>query len=320
MAVTLNELLKTAKTAYATMVIQDLLRQSKLLQLVPFADVSGLRVVGLRWQSLPATGKRKLNAGYTEATGTTENVEETLSIYGGDVGIDRIFTKVEALFVDQLTLQTQMLTESVTRSFNNDFINGDHGVDPDGFEGLKKRVSNMPARYTINLESGGVTLDVLASAANENKFIDALHKAKTYIGGEVDMWVCNETAKIGFGQTLRRLALLDTTQDNYERTWEVFAGGKIADVGLKADLATEIILTTEGTDSVGTSIYGVKMGDETGLNGIQLGGTSPEPYDPLGGGEKEATPGYLRRMDWAIGLKNFSQNFSIVRVAGVKFV
>lgn len=320
MAVTLNEMLKVAKTDYAAMIIQDLLRKSDVFKLLPVADVQGLRIVGTRWQTLPTTGKRKIGGGYTEATGAVEAVEETLSIYGGDVQIDRIFTKVPSLFQDELSLQTDMLTESVARSVNNDLINGDHGVDPDGFEGLKKRVANMPARYTITLESGGVTLDVLASSANQQKFIDALHKAKKFIGGAVDAWLCNETAFVGFGQTLRRMALLDTTQDNYDRTWEAFAGGKLVDVGLKQDLSTDIILNTEGTDSLSSSIYGVKFGDETGLNAIQLAGTDPMPYDPLTGGEKESTPGYLRRVDWALGLKNFSQNSSIVRVTGHKFV
>lgn len=320
MAVTLNELLKNAQTTYGAKVVKDLIRQSNILAMVPIADVSGLTVRGLRWQSLPATGKRKLGGSYTEATGAKENVDETLFIYGGDIQIDRVITKVKNQFQSELDIQTQMLTESVARAFNFDFIAGDHGVDPDALEGLKKRVSNMPARTTITLESGGVTLDTLASAANENKFIDALHKAKKYLGGQVDAWFMNETSQIGIGQTLRRLALLDTTQDNYDRTWETFANGKLVDVGVKQDLSTEIITNTEGTDSLGTSIYACRMGDEEGLNVIQLKGTSPEPYDPLGGTEKESTPAYMRRVDWAVGLKNMTQNFSIVRVTGMKFV
>lgn len=320
MAVTLNELAKNAQSEYGAMVIKDLIRQSDLLAMVPIADVSGMTVKGLRWQGLPTTGKRKIGGSYTEATGTKENVEETLYIYGGDIQIDRIITKVKNQFQSELDIQTQMLTESVARGFNYDFISGDHGVDPDGLEGLKVRVSNMPARVSITKESGGTTLDVLTSAANQNSFIDGLHQCKKVLGGKVDAWLMNETTYLGISRTLRRLGLLDTTKDNYEREWETFGGGKLIDVGLKQDLSTEIITSTEGTDSLGTSIYAVRMGDEEGLNVIQLKGTSPEPYDPLGGSEKEGSPAYLRRVDWAVGLKNMSNYFSIVRYQGFKFV
>lgn len=319
MAVTLNEMLKAAKTDYGAMVIKDLIRMSKLLTVLRFKDVSGLRVVGHRWQTLPATGKRKLGGGYTEATGTLEPVEETLSIYGGDIQIDRIFTKVQSLFMDQLALQTEMLRESIARSVHNDIINGDHAVDVDGFEGLKKRVSNMPARLTINLESGGNSLAVLTNTTNGHLFLDALHKAKKYVGGRVDFWLCSEASELGIGQLYRRQGLLTTTQDAMERTWESILGGAIIDVGLKQDLSTEIMPSTEGTDSLGNSLYAVRAGDEEGLNGIQLAGTSPEPYDPLAGGELTSTPAYMRRVDWAIGLKNMSQNFSICRVTGFRW-
>lgn len=324
MAVTLNELMKNAGTEFGATVIKDLIRQSNILSMAPITEVTGLVVKGLRWQALPATGKRRIGAGYSEATGQKENVDETVFVYGGDIQIDRVITRVRNQFQSELDIQTQMLAESVARSFNYDFVRGDHAADPDGLEGLQKRVSNMPARVSIFLDSNanntGTTLDTLASSANEHKFLDALHKARKYLGGRVDAWFMNETAYIGIGQAMRRLNLLEYTRDAYERTWETFLGGKMVDVGLKQDLATEIIPLTEGTDTLATSIYAARMGDEEGLNVIQLRGTSPEPYDPLGGTEKESTPAYLRRVDWAVGLKNMSNYFSIVRIGGMKFV
>ena len=322
-AVPLSEYMKNMKPGMPAAIIDDLIRKSMVLQVLPFRNIDTLSDKGARWQGLPTSGKRKLNGAYTPAFGTKEEVVETLFIYGGEIQIDRILTKSKALFKPELDIQVDMLTESVSRTFNYDFMKGDHGVDPDGMEGLYKRVGNMAARYTISLESGGATLDVLASSTNVQKFLDAMHKASAYIGG-ADVIFCNETGHIGVGQALRRSGLLSTSTDAYGRVWDTLdLGGskpKLIDVGLKTDLSTEIIPLTEGTDSGSTSFFACKMGEETGLNGLQLNGTGPEVYDPLGGGELSSTPGYLRRIDWACVLKNVSNNFSIARVTGVKFV
>lgn len=323
-SVPLTEVLKNMKPGLPAALVTDLLRKSDLLNVLPFAGVDNLKVKGARYQALPSTGKRKLNAGYTPVYGTKEEIEETLFIYGGEVKIDRIYTKIAALFKSELEVQTEMLAESVARAFNYDFINGDHAVDADGLEGLKKRIGNMPARYKIDLESGGTTLSVLASAANTASFLDAMHKAVKYIGGKADAIFCNESGYLGIGAALRRSGLLQTTTDAYGRTWDTLDMGsskpRLIDVGIKADLSTEIITNTEATATDGTSLYVVRMGDEDGLNGLNLNGTSWDVYDPLGGGESESTPAYLRRIDWAVGLKNFSNNFSVCRVTGVKFV
>ena len=326
MAVTLNDSLKTASDPLAVGVIKNLLRQSDVLKLIPVQSLPGLRVRATRWQTLPSTGTRKLSGTYTESTGATEQVEETMSLYGGDITIDRILAKVKGQLVDELTNQTQMKSASLAGTFNDSFINGDHAADPDVFEGLKKRVSNEPSRMTIDL--GSDALKVLASTANEHTFLDALHEGVHKVrGGQQGnanikgVMLMNEATFLGVGQVLRRVGLLATTKDAYERTWDTFMGFALVDVGLKNDQSTEIIPATEepgdgGADA--TSIYVVRFGDDDGLHLIQLNGTSPAPYDPVKAGEGGATgPNYMRRIDWAIGLRSFG-SYSIARINGFK--
>lgn len=324
MAYNLNELAKVAKTPYDKAVLRDLLRQSKVLQTIPVVNTNALKVAATRWQTLPSTGTRKVNGSYTESTGVTENIESTLHIYGGDITIDRVLTKVQAQEAP-LTTQTAMKVASMTATFNNDFINGDHATNPDGYEGLKKLVSNQPARMTVDLASGGDALKVLASAANEHLLIDAMHEAMHKVdGGNAGNVVCfmNEATYLGVGKTLRRVGLLSTQKDQYERVWETFAGAKLIDVGLLGDQSTEIILSTEdpgdgGNDS--TSIYFARLGSDDGLHLLQLSGTSPTPYDPLQGAEGGlgAVPGLVRRIDWVIGLRAKGR-YAVARVKGFK--
>ena len=326
MALTLNDYLKQAKRggdAISAAIIEDLIRDSQLMDQLTFKPISGLSATGTRWQSLPSVAFRKIGAGYTESTGRTEQIKETLSILGGDILADTIFEHVKDVIEDPIQTQMKLKAKAMARVFNDYFVNGDQASDPDGFEGIKKRISNMPARQTIDLYN---TLDasdgliVFEDAAHEHLFIDTLHKAKKYCEGATHVF-CNETTWLGLGQVARRLNLYQQITDALGKTWDTIAGLKFIDVGLKSDLSTEIITSTEdpgdgGSDS--TSIYLARIDNSDGLHGIQLSGTSPMAYDPLSGGEKESGPQKLRRIDWAVGLANLSQH-CLARIKGFRF-
>ena len=184
-----------------------------------------------------------------------------------------------------LTTQTKMKIAALAAKTTTDFILGNHATDPYGIEGLKVRVANAPSRQTVDLgtSSGTVTLKALADAASEHTFIDGLHQLLHVIGATDTPGQCalymNETTYLGVGRVLRRLGLLDTTQDNYGRVWKEFAGVKLVDIGLQGDQSTEIISNALYADAVGTEIYGVRWGGNDGFRVIQLAGTSPIPYD-----------------------------------------
>lgn len=323
MTVTLVDYAKQSKDPLQKGFIQDLLRYSDLLNVVPFRTVDGLQVTGQRWQTLPSAAFRKIGAGYTENTGNIEDIAETLVALGGDVKIDRFLTGIGNVIEDPLTTQMRMKAKAVAFKFNDAFINGDQASDADSFEGVKKRNSNMPSRMTIDLASGGDSLKVLASTTTEHTFIDAIHQAVKYVDGATHIF-CNETTWLGLGQVARRLNLYQNINDAYGRTWSSISSGSailpFVDVGLKSDKSTEIITNTEDPGDGGndaTSIYVVRMDDEDGLHGLNLSGHELEVYDPLNGGEMETGPQYLRRIDWGVGLFNLSQ-YVICRIKGFK--
>jgi len=319
MAMTLVDYFKQAKSDESLGFIADLLRAWDPASIIKWKGVSGLKVSGSRWQTLPSTAFRKMNEGYTESSGTTEEFGETLVAVGGDVKIEKLFTKAKNVIEDPLTTQMQMKARALMFTIADAFINGNQGVNPDSFEGLKTRVSNMPSRQTIDLYAGGDGLPIIKDSTNEHLFLDALHQAIKYVDG-ANAFFCNETVYLGLGRLLRRLGLLEVSTDAYGKVWNTFNGVPFIDVGLKGDKSTEIITNTEDPGDGGndcTSIYAVRMDTMDGLHGIALNGTSPEPYDPLNGGEMEGGPQFLRRIDWAVGLYNKSQ-YAIARVKGFR--
>ena len=107
MAVTLMDYFRQSKDPIHKAFIADLLRNSQLLDIVPFVSLPGLQVSATRWNAIPSVAFRTIGAGYTESTGTTEQIEETLYAFGGDVKIDRLL-KGGNTFEDPLVTQMKI--------------------------------------------------------------------------------------------------------------------------------------------------------------------------------------------------------------------
>jgi len=318
-AINLNDIVKQTQDATQKAFILDLLRYSDMIGTLPFKTMTGLKITDKRWQTASSAGFRTLNGGYTPSNGTTEDVSESLALLGGDVQIDKVAEKVQPLGESVLATQMKMKAKAVAFTFNDTFINGDHGVDADAFEGLKKRNSNMPSRMTIDLAVATDSLKVLAGATQEKTFLDAFHSAIKFVDGATHIFV-NENTWIKFGTVLRDLGLVYDVANLYDKIWNTFANVPLIDVGLKSDKSSEIISSTEDPGDAGndaTSAYVVRVDTDDGVCGLQLAGMDMNVYDPLNGNEKESGPQYLRRIDWAVGMRSPSQ-YSICRIKGFK--
>jgi hypothetical protein len=304
-------------------IIQNIIRESPVMGMLPFQETSSFQSSALRWKSLPSVAFRDLNETYTEGTnGHVEEVWEGVYIFGGEIRFDRMYDKVKNYVQDPKVTQMEMKVTSMAYTWNNYFINGDQAVDPKGFEGLRKRVDGMPARQSVYFAgaAGDATaaLDPTASAANARTFMTALETMwKRCNNGDVGMIVCNEGLVLGLGRVLRYantaagVGLLDATQDTFGRTFYTYRGKPLIDIGTLKDMSTEIITETEtGNDGTGnaTSIYMVSTG--TGpqqLSGLQL---SPLETVDLAIEQGGVTTGKL--IEWAVGLYQIG-SYGVVR-------
>src|SRR5574341_1885773 len=314
-AVTLADIARVEKDDLTRGVIQDLLRQSDLLKVVPFVTKKRLDFQGQRWDTLPSSGFRAANEGYAASAGTTTPFTEAVYFLGGDVKIDRQYDDLdpESVIEDPRVTQTKMKNRSVASTFNFYFINGDHATTLKEFEGIKKRLSNMPSRQRLSI---GTAFDPTATDANRKRLIYFLRQMEDLVGG-ADAWLMNRDLKLGLQRVLMETpGMLTTTRDAYKRSWQTLFGhgDKIVDVGLKSDQATEIIANNYGTGSNETLLFAVRFGDD-GLVGVQKGKLAA--YDPLNGGEDPAVPVHIIRIDWAVGLWAGSQ-YCVAQLAGLK--
>lgn len=310
--ITLSQVAKLQKNPLFKGVIQNLIRESKVLDYLSFQNVDSLEVVAVRWIKLPETKFRQINAGYEKVSGDVDQVYESVYAFGADIQMDRVWDKVGNYIKDPRQENIEMITKSAAHKFKNYLINGDHAIDPDGFEGLKKRIANMSSRQSVTLGGGSATaFPPIASVTNAQTFIsaweEAWYKANS---GDVQMILMNESMYWGFARVLRYAGLsggvLDTTTDQFDREVTTYKGIPFIDMGWKIDQVTEVIPNNEvadddGTDS--TSVYFVPTNMEQGIQGIQL--DNLEIYDPLGGSEMETLPSKLMRCEWWCGLAGF---------------
>lgn len=326
MAYTLAQLAKLETQAFKKGVIMGLLRYTQLMEVIPWENVSSLQSLAIKWRKLPSGGAfRKINAGYTEDTsGDVDQVWESVYPFGGEVRFDRIFDSVKNTIVDPKINQMNMKLKALALEFNDYFINGDQAVDPDGVEGLKKRVANMPTRQTIYFApAAGAALDPTSAIASARAFLDHLEEVVYKCMGKPSALFMNEGMVWGLGRVLRYAQIsggnvLDITKDSFDRDIPTYKGIPLVDVGLKTDQSTEIITDTEvgGNGAANaTSLYGVSFGTDEGFTGIQL--HDLQSYDPLTGGELESAPVKMTRIEWPIGFASFG-SFCITRGVNVE--
>jgi hypothetical protein len=298
-------------------IMMNLLRFGKLFELLPFEEVNSLTSVAIRWTNLPDVAFRRINEGYTTSTGDVDQVYESVYILGGDIEEDVIFEKPQLksnYIVDPRQLQIDMKTKAMAFKFNDHFINGDHTVDEDGFEGLKVRVNELPARQKIRASATTDILDPTASAANARRFLSKWEEAFYKAGGGEgvpNVILCNEAMKWGLGQVIRYLGaaastVVDMTKDLFDREFPTYKGVPLVDMGLKADQVTEVIPVSETAEDGGadaTSVYFVPFNMEQGVHGIQVG--PMEVRYPTGDSERETKPTKLIRVEWVVGLAGF---------------
>jgi hypothetical protein len=315
MPVTITEHMKAIKDPLVVGIYKNLLRQTDVLKIWPFSNVSGLVARGFHWDELPTPAFRKLYGDYTDTTGTTKPVEEKLAIYGSK-------------FRDPTQQQIDMHTFAIARGFVDNLCNGDVDGDPDSFNGLHKRMSRLPSRQTIHCASNDA-LDVLASADNAKTFVRKLNVGMKYANlgpgeGNRGAILLNENSWLGVQEAFKLAGYTLYTVDVLEMRWPAYMGIPFVDVGLKLDKSTEIILNTynpgdDGNDSTRTFIvrFAEPDGDVESPGSDGCGGIQLSPLEVLGPEEYNKYEVY--DLEWVHGLQNIGDDYCIVEIDNLKF-
>lgn len=259
MPVSIVDYAKLIKDPMSLGLFKNLVRMRDVLKVFPIVSADGFTVSAERWHTLPTHGFRKLNAGFTETTGTTDSQEDRLAIFGGEYRVDKALnkTKVPMLRKPQ-QVQFDMHSKAMERGIAWNIFRGDIDTTPDGFDGLVKRFSTAGAlvggRFPASQVIDCGNLNVLTAAAQAQQFCTFLDRAiiACDLGGSTvqegiprGAIFTNRAGIIGINNAFRLTGYSVGVVDMLGYRWKAYNELPIIDVGVARDMTTEIITNTD---------------------------------------------------------------------------
>lgn len=291
MAISLVEASKLSQDMLQKGVIETMIRNSAVLEVLPFMDVVGNAYAYNLVDELPSVGFRDVNEGYVESGSDFTQKSDRLYMLGGDVDVDKFVAETRGNINDQRAIQTELKSKSVAEEFTKTFFHGDSVQNPKQFDGIQKRL--VPSQI-INVEdtvNGTLTLNDL------NKLID------TVPYGADALFLSKSTRRIIMNLLQTQNHYIEVGQDAFGRPVTHYAG-----VPLR--VVEDSLLPKDEVE--GNKIFAVKFGAMTDVCGLQHGSIRVTDI-----GELETKPALRTRIEWYVGLACF-RNGSIAVLKGIK--
>ncbi len=291
-------------------VIETFIYESFVLDRIPLIPIEGNAYAYNEELTLPGAAFRAVNTAYTESTGTVNQKTETLFILGGDADVDTFIQATRSDLNDQRAIQTTMKVKAAVVVFQDTFINGDFGTNPEEFDGLFQRLTGA---QVITAATNGLPV-IGADDAARQSFLDKLDETIEAVDGNVDALYMRKGIRLRLRQSARRLQYWERDRDEFGRVVEFYNG--IPMLVLDDDLAgVEILPQTEttGSSSITSSIYAVHFSgneSEAGVSGLNNGGVDVRDL-----GEIDASPVFRTRVEFFVGLAVFGKGAA--RLEGV---
>ena len=157
MALTLVEASKLSNDTLVAGVIETMAQESPVLQRLPFIEITGNGLTYNREDSPPPPPSTMLATPGTRYTPTFEQATAVLKILGGDADIDNFLKTTRSNVQDLEAAVVQLKARAVQTLFDDTFINGDEGSDPNSFDGVDALAT---AGQTVSMGTNGDVLSL----------------------------------------------------------------------------------------------------------------------------------------------------------------
>lgn len=294
MAMTLAEMRAGMSDKVAQQVVDTFLRESEILQMLPFDDTvspSGGSTLTYSYlqKKLPSTASfRQLNKEYEASQATLEQKSANLKIFGGKFTMDRVLKTAEGRY-NNLSFQMEEKIRAAISLFHHTLINGNSTTSTEEFDGLDKMLVGTSTEFNT-----GSIIDVsniTSLRANADQLYEELMNLVRMT--DADALLMN-TQMLGKVQTLARtLGYKTESEEAFGRKVVSMDGVRLMELGnhytVSGDTATANSVVKSGLKrSVGgsektglTDIYGVKFDINDGFHAATLtGDASIKTYVP----------------------------------------
>jgi len=138
MALTLAEAAKLSNDVLLTGVIETIIKDSPILQRLPFIEIVGNGLTYNRENAAPTVAFFDVGDTWTESTPTFTQQTVTLKIMGGDADIDNFLIATRSNLQDLETAVVQLKAKAVRQLFEQTFVTGDITANAKSFDGLDR--------------------------------------------------------------------------------------------------------------------------------------------------------------------------------------
>jgi len=294
MALTLAEASKLSNDLLMQGVVETIVKDSPVLQKLPFIEIVGNGLTYNRESTLPSIDFYDVGDTWAESTPTFTQVTANLKIMGGDADVDNFLKATRSNIQDLETAVVELKAKALQQKFEEIFIYGDSAISAKQFDGLRKLIDTETASdQVIATGSSGATLTL----DKLDELIDAVK------GGKPNVLLMSRRSRRKLNALVRAAGgMIETDQDkwgNFIQLWDGVPIG-VNDWILDTHVLSDSLETaTTGGDC--STIYAVQLGE-----GALCGLTSPGYLQAEPIGSLESKDASRTRGKWYVSLALFS--------------
>ncbi len=294
MALTLTEAAKLSNDVLLAGVVETIIKDSPVLQRLPFVEIVGNGLTYNREATAPTAGFFDVGDSWTESTPTFTQLTANLKIMGGDADIDNFLLATRSNIQDLETSVVQLKAKAVRQLFEQTFVTGDAVANPKSFDGLDKLCDPTQA----------ISMGVNGAALNLDKLDELVDAVK---GGKPDILLMSRRSRRSLNKLARTSgSFLEAERDEFGQMLQFYDGIPIGVSDYISDAQTV------GSSSDCSVIYAFQAG-EGGLVGL----TSPGGLQVERVGSLETKDATRTRIKWYSSLALFNV-VKLARLTGVR--
>jgi hypothetical protein len=294
MSLTLLEASKLSTDTLLSGVIETIAQESPVLQRLPFIEIVGNGLTYNRENAAPTAAFYDVGDDWAESTPTFTQATATLRILGGDADVDNFLKATRSNIQDLEASVVQLKSRAVQALFDDCFVNGNAGTDPNSFDGIDLLCGGSQA---VSMGSAGASL----SLTKLDELVDRVR------GGKPDLLLMSRRSRRSLNLLARSSGgFLEADRDQFGNMLQFYDG---IPIGL-CDYISDAQTVGASTDC--STIYAMQFG-EGGLAGLTApGGLTVERVGSL-----ESKDASRVRVKWYAGLALFN-TVKLAKLTGVR--
>ena len=305
MSLSLAEAAKLSNDILLQGVVETVVKDSPVLQRLPFIEIVGNGLTYNRENTLPSVDFYDVGDTWAESTPTFSQFTATLRIMGGDADVDNFLKATRSNIQDLEAAVIELKAKALRHKFEETFVYGDSGASAKQFDGVRKLVDTATASdQVIAMGATGATLTL----TKIDELIDAVK------GGKPDLLLMSHRSRRKIKQLTRAAGFnLESDRNEFGMMLERYNGIPVGVSDWVLDTHTVASsLETATTGGTCSTIYALSMGE-----GALCGLTAPGHVTVEPVGALETKDASRTRIKWYCSLALFSQ-LKAAALVGVK--